>query len=100
MQRVEATAGNSFRIEIVLPHKEERLLRFALLDAPSGMTINRRTGVINWMPKANQVGARKVAIVHRYHELTAHVDEFILPVKAAGRARPKDKKSKPRSRRA
>jgi hypothetical protein len=100
IQRVEATVGKSFRIEIVLPHKEERLLRFALLDAPSGMTINRRTGVINWMPKANQVGAHKVTIVHRYHELTAHVDEFILPVKAAGRARPKDKKSKPRRRRA
>jgi len=89
---VEAIVNESFRLEIRLPNKEERLLRFALLDGPPGMKIDRFTGVISWTPKPDQAGAHKVVLVHRYHELTPHVDQFILPVKTARRAPRKQNK--------
>ena len=84
LRRIEATVNQPFRLEIRLPHKEEGLLRFALLDSPPGMEIDRYTGIIRWEPGADQVGNHRVAVAHRFHQLTPYVEEFILPVKVAG----------------
>ena len=92
VERIEAMVGEPFRLDLKLPNKEERLLRFALLEGPSGMRIDRLTGSIRWTPKADQVGVHPVAIVHRYYGLTPHVDEFDLPVK---RSKRRERKRRP-----
>jgi hypothetical protein len=80
VEPVAAVVGERFKFALRLPNIEERLLRFALLEGPRGMTVDRYSGVMRWTPKPDQVGAHKVAVVHRYHELTPHIDEFVLEV--------------------
>ena len=38
-------------------------LQYALEQAPEGMTVDPRTGAIDWQPTADQVGTHKVAVV-------------------------------------
>lgn len=79
---VAATIGVAWRFEVRLPNKEEDLLRFALLEGPRGMTIDRRSGVIHWTPTRAQAGHHRVSVVHQYRGLTAHVDDFVLTAAA------------------
>lgn len=51
-------------------------------DTPAGMAMDRM-GVIRWTPTAAQVGIHRVIVQHGYAGLSPHVDEFLLPVRAA-----------------
>jgi hypothetical protein len=82
LTRVEAFVGQPFRFHIRMPHEEDEVLAYSLIEAPTGMSVDPVMGVISWTPGDGQIGNHTVAVQHAYHGLTAHVDRFILPVLA------------------
>ena len=79
-ERIEATAGESFSFHIEMPHQEDEVISYALLECPAGMTIDQTMGTIAWTPTEDQVGTHRVVVRHAYGDLTPHEDSFVLRV--------------------
>ncbi len=57
-----ATVGQPFAYAVTASDPDGDLLCYYLSDAPDGMTINRTTGVVSWIPKAAQQGTRTATL--------------------------------------
>ena len=58
----QAAVGQGYLYSVAAVDAEQDPLRFALLEAPVGMTIDDRTGEIAWNPTLGQVGLQQVII--------------------------------------
>jgi hypothetical protein len=52
---------------------------FTLLAGPANMTLNETTGIINWQPSTDQVGAVFTVTISAANELDTAVQTFCLP---------------------
>ncbi len=48
--------GNEFEYWVETSHKEDKALRFKLANAPKGMRIHSKSGVLTWTATMNQAG--------------------------------------------
>jgi hypothetical protein len=80
----DVTVGEEYVYPVVAEDPDTDALNYSLLKAPSGMTIDPKTGVITWTPKEGQVGKAKVSVAVTDGKLTARQD-FNVTVKSNGR---------------
>lgn len=60
---LSAEAGAAYRYDVAgSDPDEDDALSFSLVDAPSGMMIDASTGVIHWLPQAEQEGSHPVRV--------------------------------------
>ncbi len=59
---LKAIAGVPYNYKLVLNDSNPKLI-FVLRDGPEGMTIDRKTGMIEWTPAQEQIGIHKASIV-------------------------------------
>src|SRR5262249_24433690 len=57
-----ALVGLGYRYEVAATDAEGDALTFDLPAAPSGVTVDRSTGVITWTPTASQAGGQSVVL--------------------------------------
>ena len=57
-----ATVNVPYRYQITATDADGELLRFLLLTAPPGMTINTNAGLVQWTPALSQLGVNQVAV--------------------------------------
>ena len=58
----EAAVGETYVYVVGVGAAEGDILAFSLPDAPAGMSIDARAGVIDWTPEATQLGAHAVTV--------------------------------------
>jgi hypothetical protein len=58
-----AVVGKPMQYQVVASSANPASLTFSLSAAPTGMTINSTTGLVAWIPGANQAGDQSVTIV-------------------------------------
>ncbi|MEM7311895.1 MAG: putative Ig domain-containing protein, partial [Planctomycetota bacterium] len=58
-----ATVGQSYTYDVEADDPDGDDLTYALLSAPSGMTIDSQTGLIEWTPAAGDVGSSLVEVL-------------------------------------
>ncbi|HNR65038.1 MAG TPA: Ig domain-containing protein [Atribacterota bacterium] len=59
---LKAISGIPLNYQLVLNDSNPKLI-FVLRDAPEGMTIDRKTGMVEWTPTQEQIGVHKASIV-------------------------------------
>ncbi|MCQ4167703.1 putative Ig domain-containing protein, partial [Tahibacter harae] len=81
-----ATAGSAYRYDVEATDPDNDTLTYALIDPPSGASIDSGTGVIRWTPTTQQVGSHTFAVrVSDGHGGTGAQD-FTLTVSNANHA--------------
>lgn len=88
IQTIEAEEGRLFTFDINFPGENAGLVTYTLIEAPKGMTLGEKGGILSWTPQAGQAGDHTVTVSINYPELTPDVDTFILPVKKASEPSP------------
>ncbi|AFZ10863.1 Ig family protein (plasmid) [Oscillatoria nigro-viridis PCC 7112] len=58
-----AAADKAYKYQIVARDAENDPLTFSLVSPPNGMTINPKTGLIQWTPSLSQVGVQNVGVL-------------------------------------
>lgn len=58
-----AAVSKAYKYAVLAKDLENDSLKFSLLNSPSGMTINRDTGLIDWMPTISQLGEQNVEVI-------------------------------------
>lgn len=76
-----AGIGTAYTYDVRTDDEESISVTYELLDAPSGMTINAQTGVIQWTPTADQEGSH--AVVVKATDAAGNVSQQMFTVKAA-----------------
>ncbi len=73
------SVGDEFEYWVASSHKEDKSLRFKLVNAPKGMRIHSKSGVLTWTATMNQTGdfypeiillKNKVEVDRQYLELS------------------------------
>ena len=82
--RASIKVGDEFEYWVASSHKEDKSLRFKLVNAPKGMRIHSKSGVLTWTATMNQAGdfypeiillKNKVEVDRQYLELSVeHTD--------------------------
>jgi len=76
-----ALDGGVFRYDVDARDPDgDRNLRYALLEAPEGMTIDRLGGEISWTPRPSQVGTHTVEVAAEDGLGAAAVQRFVLTI--------------------
>lgn len=88
IQNIEAEEGRLFTFDINFPGENAGLVTYTLIEAPEGMTLGEKEGILSWTPKAGQAGDHTVTVSIKYPGLTPDVDTFILPIKKASEPSP------------
>jgi hypothetical protein len=57
-----APGGNMYYKVVATDPEDQASLRFSLLEAPPGMSVNATTGLITWTPAADQTGTHRVTV--------------------------------------
>lgn len=76
-----AGIGATYTYDVRTDDEEGNGATYELLDAPSGMTIDPQTGVIQWAPTADQEGSH--AVVVKATDAAGNVSQQMFTVKAA-----------------
>jgi len=58
----EMNENGTFQYDVVVEDADDRMLRYALLEKPDGMTINWLGGAIQWKPTDQQAGKHTVKV--------------------------------------
>jgi len=59
---LNAKEGSTYNYDVNASDTNGDTLSYSLTTAPSGMTINSLTGLINWVPTSSQVGSQDVVV--------------------------------------
>ncbi|TNE52215.1 MAG: tandem-95 repeat protein [Deltaproteobacteria bacterium] len=62
---VKINEGQSYQVALQAADLDKDPLTYSLLAAPPGVTIQPRSGLLVWMPSAEQVGSHTIAVVVR-----------------------------------
>ncbi len=57
-----ATVASLYRYDVDANDQDNDTLSYSLTASPSGMTIDAQSGLINWTPTADQIGAQSVTV--------------------------------------
>lgn len=57
-----ATVASLYRYDVDANDQDNDTLTYSLTASPSGMTIDAQSGLINWTPTADQIGAQSVTV--------------------------------------
>ncbi len=84
----QATVGQTYRTQVTAVDPDGSRLSYALLAAPSGMTIDRASGLVTWAVQPSQVGSHQVIVEVSDGRGGTAVQRFTLVASAASVNRP------------
>ena len=78
-----AEVGDLYRYSPVVSNPDGRLVTFNFSVAPPGMAVDPVTGVVGWVPAANQTGSQRVLLRVRDDRGLVDIQDFTIDVAAA-----------------
>ena len=82
IRSITAKENVPFKFDIDMPGEDLGVIKYSLLEAPQGMTIDHKDGIILWTPIAGQAGRYNISVKVQ-DDLGSSIHKFSLPVESA-----------------